>query len=709
MLNWREVPFFRLLLPLMVGIFLSICLGKNPVSSVAVAFAVAGLGLLLAYLHSRKISQNQAFAQRWWFGVALSLALMLSGYGLGYFCNKTHEKDFFIPKSVPESTSQIVIGVVSSEPIQREKLRLELSILQTQNESDSLVPASGKIICYVETSELSKQISYGDVLALNARIQSVEPPKNPDAFDYKTYLYFQNIHYQCFIKNNQWKKLAADRGNWIIATAYQFRQKLIKILAKHLKSDNEKSVGSALILGYKDEIPQEVLTAYINTGSMHVLSVSGLHVGVVAMMLDFFLNKITTRRRWWRVTKPTILVIFVWAFSILTGASAAVLRAAVMFTFLIVGRSLKREVNIYNILAISAFCLLCYNPFLLVDVGFQLSYMALLGIVYFQPKIYRIWLIDNKLGDHLWSLTATGIAAQLTTLPISVYFFHQFPTYFWLSGFIVVPGAVLILWTGIALFVLDFVPFLGEIVGYGLYWSIWLTNALLFLIQKLPASLVTGLFINIYAVILLFVTLIASAAAINTKRFQWILVGLASLVPVCVFMAFRTVQNQNVNKIIIYNVSKNTLIDCIADKKCDSWKGINLSEKTKNFAAQNCRWGNGISENNVIEHSFSDSLVENSKLLYSKNILVFCDKKIICHNTPIKLENNQKFPADYVLISNNSFHDAAQLQQDFEPKCIVFDASNAFYKVKKWKLECEKIGIATYDLAEKGALTIEVK
>ena len=491
--------------------------------------------------------------------------------------------------------------------------------------------------------------------------------------------------------------------------ALRGRQTCIKILDKHLNSDNERSVGAALILGFKDEIPQEVLTAYINTGSMHVLSVSGLHVGVVAIMLELLLKKISTRRRWWRVTKPIVLIFFIWVFSIFTGASAAVLRAAVMFSFLILGRSLRREVNIYNILAISAFVLLCYNPFLLMDVGFQLSYMALVGIVYFQPKIYRMWLIDNKLGDYLWSLTATGIAATLATLPISLYFFHQFPTYFWLSGFVVVPAAVVILWLGIALFCFDWIPFVGIIIGKLLYYGIWITNALLFLIQKLPYSVVTGIFISMAALIFLYLALLSTSLAILTKRFRWVLVGLGCLVPVLGMRAYQAFRSVESKKIIIYNTYKNSIIDCISSGSCRSFQSSGLLPKTELFATQNARWEAGVSNGSIEKFIFTDSLIERNDLLYKNNFISFCDKKIYFLNAPLIADSSRKINIDYLVVSKNSMLQIKEIKKYFDASLVILDASNTAYKAKKLAAECQLIGQPCWDMSEQPAFVTYCK
>ena len=327
-------------------------------------------------------------------------------------------------------------------------------------------PVTGKLLSYLEQSKEASQLRYGDQIYFSSKINPITAPLNPAAFNLKGYLNNRNFHYQTYLKTSDWILQDRDQGNFLIAFSIRTRDQLFTILQKHLPTDNELAVGAALILGKKDLLESETRMAYANTGAMHVLAVSGLHVGLIYVGISFLLGLFPFKSSTWVWIKTWIMVAGVWFFALLTGASPSVLRAATMFSFIIVGQAMRHHPSIYNTLAASAFFLLSIQPYMLFEVGFQLSYLAVIGIIYFQEKIYGQLYIANKLGDYIWKLTSVAIAAQLVTLPISLYYFHQFPVYFWLSGLVVIPAAVLIMTFAVALFVVALlIPKLGFIPG----------------------------------------------------------------------------------------------------------------------------------------------------------------------------------------------------------------------------------------------------
>jgi len=178
-----------------------------------------------------------------------------------------------------------------------------------------------------------------------------------------------------------------------------------------------------------------------------------MHLGLIYVMLIWIFSRIPYLKR-----SSILRIIFVlsclWLFALLTGGSASILRSAVMFSCIIIGENFSRRASIYNSLAASAFILLCYNPFYLWDVGFQLSYLAILGIVILQKPIYNLFFIKNKSLNKLWKLTAISLAAQTFTFPICLYYFHQFPTIFLFTNLITVPLSTVILFVEIFLIAL---------------------------------------------------------------------------------------------------------------------------------------------------------------------------------------------------------------------------------------------------------------
>lgn len=700
MINWREIPFVRLLIPVIIGILSAIYI------NLPLPFldgVLPSLVFILIIGFYRKV--NRQF--RWIFGLLINLFFIVLAYQFTFYHNDAQQTNF-LGTYLSDKPIFMTGTVIKMPDKSREKwIKIELRTQKIGTQKDSLINSKGQVLVYIENEARSKKISYGDLLLLQAQLSSIEAPKNPKSFDYQAYLKFQNIHFQTFIKKEQWAVLAQNQGNPILQLAFKLRLKFLKTLKKHLPSTPEFAVASALILGYKDDLPDELKNAYAGTGAMHVLAVSGLHVGLVYLLVMLLFKVIKSNHHIWRSTKILVLLLVIWSFAILTGASASVMRAATMFTFLAIGRDLQRHINIYNTLAASAFCLLLYDPYLLKNVGFQLSYLAVLGIIYFQPKIYRLWMINHKVGDYLWTLVSVSIAATISTLPISVYYFHQFPVYFWLSGLVVVPAATIILSGGILLFWLDWlIPLVSPIVGKILYGFISGVNSIIFFIQQLPSGLITGLWISAFGLIVLYLMLGGMIAAMNTKKIKWLLRAAGMLMLLSISFAFSSVQQYYKKEIVIYHVYKKTLIDCIDGTTVFSIKSDSMDAKTLKFTNQNYHWSQRIQQ--VKSFNLSDSFHLFHTWMYQNQIIGFYDKKIAILNKNIIKKSPHKIKVNYLLLQGNASIYIENLLDNYDFELLIFDGSNSTWKIKKWKEKCLELGIDYYDINEEGAFMVSV-
>lgn len=255
-------------------------------------------------------------------------------------------------------------------------------------------------------------------------------------------------------------------------------------------------IAKALLLGQKKSLDKEVSEAYATAGAMHVLAVSGLHVGIIYGFFFLFVKpyRLSVRKR---VLYLSGLILLIWSYAMLTGMSPSVMRAATMFSLMAMAQMKSRSPSIFNAIALSALILLVFDPFLIYAVGFQLSYAALLGILIIQPLLVRLWLPKNRVLEYAWQISTVGIAAQLATFPISVYYFNVFPVYFIISNLVAIPGAFLIMSFGVPFMLLSKIPILGE----GLAWMseklIILVNTLIFWVQDLPFSRISGIYVSL--------------------------------------------------------------------------------------------------------------------------------------------------------------------------------------------------------------------
>ena len=701
MLNWREIPFVRMLAALVAGILLSFVFDfYHPI---LIALALFFIGLMLVAKNSRGL-----FQYRWLFGFTGSCFLCVMGYLTGHHYDERNEADF-IGKKINQQPSYI-LGEIKDAPIKKgEWVRIVLKVKAIGPNVDSLEECTGNILVYVSRDSASEEIAYGDLLYFNGKPEKIKPPENPHSFDYKRYMHFQNIHHQAFVRIGDWKILENGHGNIFMANAIAMQGKFLDILKKHLTSEKELAVGSALILGYRDEIPEEVQTAYSQTGAMHVLAVSGLHVGIVFIIINFFLKRIRINTLTWRIIKVLIVLTIIWAFALITGASPSVMRAAVMFSFLNLGLTFQRTSSIYNTLAASAFFILLVNPYLIASVGFQLSYLAVFGIVYFQPKIAALWTIKNKLGQYMWQLTCVSLAAQLMTLPLTFYYFNQLPIYFWLTGLILVPLAGFELGAGIALLLFEFTyPPISVIVGKILYGLLWVGNKCVFYIQHLPAAVVEGIWIGSTMSLLLYFFITSIMAAISSKKYKWNIAGLGFLFLVSLNFAFSEIKNHNTRQMVIYKIYKHSAIDFFDGKNVYSISDSGMEERPYGFATEGHRIANGMKSLYSFHFEETEEMVFDH-LFYKNGFINFYNVKIIVIDSANKIPSTTNTDIDYVLLRNSPKVVMDDIYYTLKYKKIIFDNSNKSWQVKKWKEQCERLGIEYFDIAMEGAFVLNLE
>ncbi len=702
LINWREMPFVRITLPLAVGILSAVLAPGNG----AVEFGVGLLTLLAGMGLAGMGAQRIAFQRRWVFGVLLSLCLIGIGRLLMVWADERQAKDHFSPQLLEKNT--VSAEIIQIQP-RSERLRLQLKVLAIGEGPLDLKPARGHLLAYLHTDASAGAINIGDRLLFKAAIQPAPGPKNPKAFDYRRYLHFKNLHYQCFVGEGEWRLAKRAEGWSLVRQTAAARQYCIGVLRRHLPSPNEFGVATALVLGYRDETPETLRDAYAATGATHVLAVSGLHVGIVQMVIAFFLRFWGGKGREHRVSKMCITLAGVWGFALLTGAPSSALRAAAMFSFLTIGQHMKRTVNTYNTIAASAFFLLCLNPRLLFDVGFQLSYLAVLGIVFFHPRIYRLWYIENRIGDYIWQLAALSLAATLTTFPLSLLYFHQFPVYFWLSGLIAVPLAGVILGLGMLLFAVQAIPWVGLAAGKALYAVIWFMNACIFAIQQLPGSRISGIWVGAPTALLLYGVIIAVAVAVSSRKFRWILVALSLGVLVAGVHLYEAWKAHQRREIVLYHTRRQTVIDCFDGRQVFTLTGSPVTEGEQRFALQNYRWYCRSREQGA--WLLNESPPQHDRWLYRNGLLRFHHVRMAIVNRPLPGGRPGKVTTDYLLIRDNPRFSLKELVSgwDISSGLVLIDASNSPRRAGRWLAECESLGLSCYDVESKGAWVLDIK
>lgn len=406
-----------------------------------------------------------------------------------------------VPQATQKAGTSYFEARVLSHPIEKvNSLQTIAKIVQ----GDSL--SSGqKVMVYLKKNEKSWKLRAGDRIIAKGVLLKIRNAGNPYEFNYKKYMERKHILYRVYLDQDHFMVRKSDNRS-VRINVRRFQEKLVSQLKEKLHSAQAFQVVAAIALGYRDELSQETQSYFISTGAIHVLSVSGLHVAMIFLFLNnlfSFLKRSNTGN----ILYFIIITAGLWGYALLTGFSPPVQRAVVMFSFILIGNSLSRPASIYNSIAASAFFLLFSDPDLIFDVGFQLSYMAVTSIVFFYPRLSGLLRTENRPAKYAWQLACVSIAAQIGASPLSIYYFNQFPLYFWLSNFVVVPAGYLILaLTGAFLAFSDF-GFVASAIAEILCIT---ADATLFLLKKigdLPGAVVDRLSVSLFQFFCLFTIL----------------------------------------------------------------------------------------------------------------------------------------------------------------------------------------------------------
>ncbi len=457
--------------------------------------------------------------------------------------------------------AQLFIGVVTDEPAIREKtIRFPVDILQGQLGKDRYAVSASVMVSVVRT-DVSPSFKYGDKIVMVNKLQRIPPAYNPNQFDYQRYCANKSIYHQVFLQENECRILGSDYGNWIVGMALELRHKLKAKFEKVVLDYESLSVCAALIFGHRSDFSSEVLQTFSETGTIHVLSVSGMHVGIVFFLLNFMLSRLGKYKsgRWIRFL---FMLLVIWSYVILTGMAPSILRAGMMISFLLIADLTKRNYGSLNALFASAFFLVLFDPFLLLDVGFQLSYAAVFGLFTLYPLLrsrIRVKWLPFRLCVEL---ILVSIAAQLFTVPFALYYFHQFPTYFLLGNLLIAVPSALLMYLGILLAISPFVTlnlFLGKCLTF-------LCLAMLkglHLIQALPISVIRGIHLHKVDLLLSVTLLLILLWVWYGLKKSAVFVFLFCTFVLSVSRAIQCLQYQDFQGIKMYNVQREIAIAVI--------------------------------------------------------------------------------------------------------------------------------------------------
>jgi competence protein ComEC len=497
------------------------------------------------------------------------------------------------------------------------------------------------------------------------------------------------MYQQLFVDSDEYKSLGYGNSS-LKGLAARCRTKIQKSLLKYNFKNDELGVINALLLGQRQDISKELTTDYQKAGAIHILAVSGLHVGVILLILSFLFKPIE-RLKNGAFLKAFLIVLVLWAFAFIAGLSASVVRAVTMFTFLAIGLSFHKKNVVFFSLISSLFFLLIAKPMFLFDVGFQLSYLAVFGIIWIQPKLYAVWKPKFKMVDFFWQLFTVSIAAQVGVLALSIYYFQQFPTLFLLSNLVIVPCLMYILIGGVLVFLLALLNLLPQFFAdiYGSVISLmngfvsWISMQEQFLLKEISISLI--MMVSIY------VFIFSGVQFLIHRKAKKLLYFLLAIFILQIIFLYELKENNDQKELIIFHKSRKSVIGERIGKRLFLQHNLDTLNFKNDYSLKSYRISGKIEQ--IHQVTFNNFInFQNKNILIVDSLGVYKIKGLV---KPI------------VVLQNSPKINLLRLLQHLDPIQIVADGSNYRSDINRWEIICAKQDVPFHYTGDKGAFILK--
>jgi competence protein ComEC len=606
------------------------------------------------------------------------LMFFFVGISAVFVSNKANYKNYY--KSYLTDNNQVTLKVRKVLKSGMYNDKFEADVIQVD-----AVKTRGTILLNIYKDSFSNTLKVDEILYTKAIFTALNPPLNPHQFDYKLYIAKQGIYQQLFLEKSDYKSVGFD-GFSLIGFSANFRDKIEVALSKYHFQTNELGVIKALLLGQRQDISKDLITDYSKAGAIHILAVSGLHVGIILLILSFIFKPVE-RFKNGKFIKSILIILILWMFAFIAGLSPSVVRAVTMFTFLAIGNAFQRKkVTEFSLIA-SMFFLLLVQPLFLFDVGFQLSYLAVFGIVWIQPKLYKIYAPTYQIENKIWQLITVSIAAQIGVLPLSLYYFHQFPGLFMLSNLIIIPCLGTILIGGIVMIfmaLLGVLPqFLASIYGF----VISLMNSFVSWISQQEYFLFKDISLSFLLMTASYVFIILGTSFLIKKSPKKAIYFLGSVLLFQSVFLFENYQKNTKKELIVFHKSRKSIVGIRNRDDVKIYHNIDTLEVKSLNLIKTYAIGENLKP--VLIKGFLDVFnFKNKDVLVIDSVGVYQLKGL--ENPIVVLQNSPKINLERLIKSLNPSH-------------IIADGSNYKSYVKRWKMSSKKLKIPFHYTGEKGA------
>lgn len=677
-MNLLQFPIIKITIWYLLGIVASYYFNFN-FTLLVILTCLSVTGMIFSNFHSLKTLQNKKS-----FAIFLYSALFLLGILLSTLSKETFKDKHFYNQDVFGKKTQIIATVVEKLKTSNKYYRFIIEVNQVDQKK-----SIGKLILNIKKENTTTPF-IGQKIAIYDQIFPNPKPNNPNQFDYGKYLETKNIYGQVFTKAEAIKINPKTSFSLRFQVA-QFRETITTTLKKANFPQKELAVINALILGQQQDISADIVKDYQFAGAVHILSVSGLHVGFIVIFITFILKPIPSTKLG-RTSRLLLTLLALWAFALVAGLAPSVVRSALMFSCIAYGDYLKRQSNIYNTTIASAFIILIIEPYLLFDIGFQLSYLAVLSLLLIEPIFSEFWQPKHKTARFFWKIITVSFAAQLGTLPLSLYYFHQFPGLFFITNLIVIPFLEFIIMPfGTLLTLLAYfnVPpdFLIKFVSYAIKGMNYIINLIAsidsFVLREIPfTKVMLGLSYTFLAFLCRWLYNPSFKKAVS------ILLLLITLQSTVIYYGTKA---NNDRSFLVFNAKNNSIIGEIKNQEITIYSKQKIKKETF--------------EENMLSSFSTANFYKIKTFKQVKNCYYFKDNKILLIDSTISIPKNKA--TDILILTQSPKLNLDRIINILHPKQIVADASNYKNYVDIWKSTCIKRKIPFHSTYEKGFYKID--
>ncbi|REJ84785.1 MAG: ComEC family competence protein [Bacteroidetes bacterium] len=691
---------FKLLISACAGIFIASAFPLDPLLP-----AVVAVLLLIAYLIFLSASDQERKYS--WHYVHSVIRLIFTVYFFFILANIRSER-FAANHFMHADNPELFIAVVDLPPVMKGKnIRTELEVKRIKYEGEWRA-AQGRCLLYIKPDSSGKSLKYGDLICFSKKPEEPSSKSNPGQFDFKKWLAQRQVYRQVYLGDSEFYLLGNKPESSIKSIAISWRDKLLDLLSGSGMNEREYAVLSALLLGQDDEIDSELLSAFAGSGVMHVLAVSGMHVGLIYGALCILLRYPGTGGRKDKI-KSLILISCVWLYALVTGLSPSILRASCMLSLLIVSRMLSRKTPPLNILYASAIILfLTFGPAILFSAGFQLSFMAVAGIMWMYKPLHSLYCPGNYFLRNIWSVVCVSIVAQLATFPLSVHYFNRFPVYFLPANIVVLPLASICMFGGIAYTLIAWIDEIASYFSGVLSFFLLLLNQSVMFINALPASNIEGIKLGLLEMILLYMLIAAFIFHLMKAESPYIkmaLVFLSFLLFCFSLSSFRT----NSQQFFTLYQDKNLLLMefCKGRSSILISDSVLMEEEHRKQRILKQAWlEHGIVENTMFHLPLSPKSFAFGKDTFhvaGKFAFEYSDKSfLICSGeSDLLIPDNQQL--DFLILKNNPGKKTMKLLEDVKVKYVISGPAMTLKATAVWNDFAQRNDAEFHSLRKQGA------